>query len=81
MNVLISRMMQIVNVTQLSMDRADKGKLPCDTMEKFGTKMDVEDDGNGGHHAIMTTLKYIGRECKETVKEVRRDIWECVSNC
>ena len=36
-------------------------------MEQFRTKVDVEGSGNCGDHAVMATLKYIGRERKETL--------------
>ena len=36
----------------------------------------VKADGNCGYHAVISALKHIKRECKDTVREVRRDIRE-----
>ena len=64
----------------LSIARADTCEWLCDMIEQFGTKVDVKGDRDFEYRAVMAAIKYIGRECKETVKEVRRDIWEFISN-
>ena len=64
----------------LSVSRASVGEDTFDTIEQFGTMRNVKADGNCGYHAVIAALKHIKRECKNTVKEVRRDIREFATN-
>ena len=70
-----------MNITQWSVGRAGVGEWECDTIEQFGTKLDVLHDGNHGYHSITITMKYMRRDCMDAVEKVRKDIWKIASNC
>ena len=59
---------------------AKQGELDFQKIEEFATLVNVTGDGNCGYRALIAALEHIKKKSKETVKEIRRDIWEFAMN-
>ena len=61
--------------------KARKSEFIFQESGQFRTKGNVVADRNCGYHALMVALNYINRTCKETLREVRKNIWVFSMNC
>ena len=64
----------------LSLKTAAQGEFRFDKVEDFATKVEVQGDGNCGYYALRYALLDKGKECKKSVREIRKDIREFACN-
>ena len=63
-----------------SVEKLMEGELSFEDIKKIGTLHNVKYDGNCGYNSLILALKDIGKTCRDTVKEIRRDIRSFVEN-
>ena len=61
-------------------DVARKRRQEQDAASKRKQRMLIKKNGNCGYQAFIEALKDIDVKCKNTVLEIRRDIWEFICN-
>ena len=57
-----------------------EGEVSFQDIEEFGMLHYIQYDGHCGYNSVIAVLKHIGKKCRESGKEFRRDIRSFVEN-